>query len=151
MSVYKGQQLVAGTPNMSGKANIDLNNLSETGKNVIDGQWVISSLQLLSGGSLTTTLVNYDISSYLPNDSYIYEVIVKVGNANSYAVNVYSDLLQSNSPVVARGASSGTAQLYNCGIVLVGQSRTISANTYSGTSSNTLIDLLAYRRIGTNN
>lgn len=37
MSIYKGTSLLAGLPDVSGKANTDMDNLSNTGKSLISG------------------------------------------------------------------------------------------------------------------
>lgn len=132
---------------LNNKVDLDLGNISSAGAKVLDGQWVLSSLSLLSVATIGTTHTSHSLSSYLPNDGYSYEVIVQVGTANGNAVVCESDL---GYAVVSRGASSGPAQLYNTGIIVVGTGRTAETYTYSGTSSNTEVKLLAYRRIGTN-
>lgn len=52
----------------------NLSKLSETGKKVLDGQWVYTDFQLESAGTWTTEGKEYDLSSYLPNDGCTYEV-----------------------------------------------------------------------------
>lgn len=58
---------------LQGKANTDLSNLSDSGKKVIDGQWV-SKTETLSTATAAGTYT-IDLSSYLPNDNYNYEVL----------------------------------------------------------------------------
>lgn len=44
-------------------------------KTGLDGQYVISQLQLASDASTSTTDTEYDLSTYLPDDSYTYDVL----------------------------------------------------------------------------
>ena len=61
---------------LNNKADRDLVNLSDSGKNVIDSGWVKKYYQVI--GSDTTlnarTTYEYDLSSYLPNDGNFYDV-----------------------------------------------------------------------------
>jgi len=61
---------------LNNKADRDLVNLSDSGKNVIDSGWVKKYYQAV--GSETTlnaqTTYEYDLSSYLPDDSNSYDV-----------------------------------------------------------------------------
>lgn len=58
---------------LQGKANTDLSNLSDSGKKVIDGQWVSKTATLSTATAAGTYTI--DLSSYLPNDNYNYEVL----------------------------------------------------------------------------
>ncbi|MBQ7659860.1 MAG: hypothetical protein IJS26_03860 [Alphaproteobacteria bacterium] len=138
---------LSGTPDLSAKANTDLSNLDEAGQKVIDGQWVYSELTVFNNTALTTTHQRYSLASYLPDDGYDYEVFVHMGTSNSAAANIASDL---GFVIPVRGASSGSAQLYDVCILPVGSGRYIEAYTTSGTSSNSVCVLRGYRRIGTN-
>lgn len=78
MSVYKGTTLIAGIPDISGKANIDMNNLTSTGKNI--GNWssnvtncityIPQDISLtLSSGTLT---LKAGSKSYMPNGTGVF-------------------------------------------------------------------------------
>lgn len=68
------------------RANLDLSNLSTTGKAVlsakanaadIDGKWVAKTLVLASNVKLANSgTITYSLSGYLPTDSNIYEVVL---------------------------------------------------------------------------
>ena len=141
-------------------AKADLSNLSATGKTVIDGQWTDSYLELISSAVTLSSSWSkaYDLSSYLPNDSYKYEVIfAALGNTESTTgsyvdVRVKSDLIGSNQEIfLVRGQTRSSSSMQYVGqIVLpVGTGRTLTLrSTSTGTLSNAR--LYGYRRIGTN-
>ena len=56
MSIYKGTSLLAGMPDVSGKANTDMDNLSNTGKSLISGLGMPSNryIDLTRGASGAT-------------------------------------------------------------------------------------------------
>ena len=160
-------QLLDGTTGLIPDARIssniamaDLSNLSATGKTVIDGQWTDSYLELISSAVTLSSSWSkaYDLSSYLPNDSYKYEVIfAALGNTESTTgsyvdVRVKSDLIGSNQEIfLVRGQTRSSSSMQYVGqIVLpVGTGRTLTLrSTSTGTLSNAR--LYGYRRIGTN-
>ena len=150
---------------IDGKADTDLSNLSATGKTVIDGQWVQSFLDLVTSAiTLNTSYSNaWDISSYLPNDNYIYEVYVSaygVTTATSGAlldVRVGSSILKANNTTNSATAfvlrssvrSNANRQVSNTIVIPVGTDRQLTVRSYGTGTLNTL-RLLAYRRVGTN-
>lgn len=125
----------------------NLSNLSETGKKVIDGRWVSSRINIISDATVSTTHTRYSLSTYLPDDGYDYEILLNIGTANGAAVNVESDL---GFVSTVCGASSGAAQLYNDSLTIVGPGRYLEIYTTSGTSSNSVVSIKGYRRVGTN-
>ena len=125
---------------------------------VIDGQWVQS--QSIAGTSVAKGTYNISLSSYLPNDGYMYEVMVNLrayssNTSNAGQVSVYSDIfgktIYNSSGVKGQGAAGGSSrQIGNTFILPVGTGRTI---TYEIEEYNlTTLDLVlwGYRRIGTN-
>ena len=63
----------------STKLNTDLSNISSAGKKVIDGQWVKAFHLYWDNEDLTNTtdgniMHEIDMSNYLPDDNYFYEV-----------------------------------------------------------------------------
>lgn len=134
------------------KTDLDLGNLSEAGKKVIDGQWINSSMQLSS--AIAKGNYTIDLSEYLPNDNYNYEILItceayKGDVGGSFAAYVSSDLIE-HSVCVARNStySRGSA----CSVVLpVNQTRKIYYNIANTVSDMTVVFYaVGYRRIGTN-
>ena len=63
---------------LNGKADTDLSNLTATSSTNFDGQWVKSKLEIFTQKywNVGNTQETYDLSSYLPNDGYAYEVLL---------------------------------------------------------------------------
>ncbi len=89
------------------KANIDLSNLDDAGKSVlnakadkseIDGEWVAINEQIAYNISLQgSSYLTYDLSSYLPDDDNIYEVILSGRSVTSSTIGAYAPLLARTS------------------------------------------------------
>lgn len=139
-------------------ADNDLSNLSSTGKKVIDGQWVYSYSAIGSGVSVNgSTDLDYDLSTYLPNDNYNYEVLVSLTGTSTTtsgeALTVYlsSDIITTNITafrVIPRTAAAVYGAAFVC--VPVGTSRRLSLTRNASYYGTVNITLKAYRRIGTN-
>lgn len=124
----------------------------------VDGQWVHS--QSIAGTSTAKGTYNVSLSSYLPNDGYIYEVMInlRVYNSNSSnagEVSVYSDIFTkttySTINIAGQGAAGGNSrQIGNTFILPVGTGRTITYEIESYAVSNLDLILWGYRRVGTN-
>ena len=134
------------------KANLDLNNLSDTGKKLIDGQWVIASQTL----STTTALGTYtiDLSDYLPDDNYSYEVMI---NARSYTdastprtwISVINNDMENARMTLLWGGSYARQNESNL-IIIVDETRKMTIEHTDHKWTNFGLDIVAYRRIGTN-
>lgn len=151
---------------LNGKADTDLSNLSATGQKVIDGQWVASPLTLATDVNASTTITQYDLSSYLPNDGYQYEVqmsfsmFTKTSSGNSISCYVGSDLIPFTTSTYADAiqigqvrtrTSSNMTTSGNCKCP-VGTGRYVDIYSPSGwTNGSYSLWLNGYRRIGTNN
>ena len=142
---------------LSGKTDTDLSNLSQTGQTVLDGQWVISSAELISGNASTVDLSPITLDEYLPDDNYKYEVILTgygftgTTAGNQQRINVQTDLMTSDVYmwyVITRANAmvigSGTATL------VVGSGKTIQVKGYEANTGTYNLYLRGYRRIGTN-
>lgn len=128
-----------------------VNNKIDINSKYVDGQWVAKT-QVLSQAT-TTGVISMDLSSYLPNDNYNYEVLIICSFADNGAnhMRVYSDIIPQSTTVALITTGNG---YYNGSYIAipVGSGRAIyrwanaelSTDTYSG------IEALAYRRIGTN-
>ena len=143
---------------IDGKANTSLSNLDSTGQKVLDGQWVKHWLTLASGVSLPTSDdTTYSLSSYLPNDTYNYEVqfIASCFTSNTSGsvarVQLTSDI--SDEIYVCGTTCRATSSFSTMGnaIIPVGTGRTITV-THLSTFTGGSYYLIAkgYRRIGTN-
>lgn len=162
MSLYLGNKLVA--PALTNSANNDLSNLSSAGQqiidnkvninsNVIDGQWVDAGAVTLSNAT-ATSMYTIDLSSFLPDDGQVYEVMLNQQGAYSSAdaysgVQVKSDIIENF--VVFGYPQSASRRVAGQIILPVGTARSIVYQIWNhALGSNSGLKLIAYRRIGTN-
>ena len=140
----------------------DLSNLSSTSSTNFDAQWISSSLDVASSVTAkdTTGVLEYSLTSYLPNDNYNYEVIFTAwghGSASSSGAYcwLFTDLVgeKTSSAIYAAHVfrGNGTAEAGGAVILPVGTGRKLKMYC-SNTSNATIagIRAIAYRRIGTN-
>lgn len=138
---------------LNGKADTDLVNLSSAGQKVIDGQWVLnyhSDISTTASASSTTV----DISSYLPDDNYKYEVMiyVSVGYSSSnggVAVGTVASPYSNPCFRVRGWVTTNAREFHGTGILPVGTERTLYTQRTVAMSS-FHFDFIGYRRIGTN-
>ena len=150
----------------SDKTNIDLSNLSATGKNVLDGSWVNSYQDLASGVTYTAEQwVTYDLSTILPNDNYVYECLFtgwwRTGNTSGNLVGCHlytgtqtattSDYSAYLGRVVTRTSSSAIFA-GNCILPIFPTDRAVTYRNEDGvgTSGSCTLRIQGYRRVGTN-
>ena len=138
-----------------GGANVDLSNLSTTGKNVIDGNFIpplvlnyIVNGVTIQGASNRT----YDISSYLPDDGQQYLVLFFLQHNSQASATVY---LEGTGDVSATVSMQARTQVTNqaCtnnGFVLIGSNRVLRVSTASLAVKNLIIGINAIRRVGIN-
>lgn len=138
-------------------ANSDLSNLSSTGQHVIDGQWVGSTKLLVTGGSFSAdTNIKYDLSTYLPNDNYKYEVLGSLYGStletSGKYVNMYVKSSECSSLTVASATTRTSSRVRFGGlfIIPIGTNRTITFKDTGNGGIELEIVIQAYRRIGTN-
>lgn len=119
-------------------------------KTEVDGQWVAKQAVLTQAVTAGETAM--DVSEYLPNDGYQYEVflLVSYGDDGANEINIYSD-------IIPKGELSLYVSPYGyfngCYMLLpVGLGRVIYQNLSAAAISDDTrgIEALAYRRIGTN-
>ena len=158
--------------NVSGLRRIGTNKKSETtqyvsninsdviGGKLLNGQWIGANHDIATGLSITTgTAKEYDLSEYLPDDNYSYEVMFTVtgrtgttsGNAATIRVGLSSTA--SDNPVVFKQVTRASNYMVNGGNgrVVIGSNRKIYiGNTGGSTSTNINFVARAYRRVGTN-
>lgn len=137
----------------------DNNGARDVGGNLLGGQWVGSSLDIVTGLSLATnTTKEYDLSSYLPDDDYSYEVMFAVtGRTGTTSGNTMilrvGNTSSSTNPVIAYQSTRASNYMVNGGNgrTVIGSSRKIYiTNTGNATATNINFYARAYRRVGTN-
>jgi len=155
------QSGVAVASAISGKANTDLSNISGTSTKSIDGQWVQTNETIASNVSWTGDgqSVTYSVSSFLPNDNYIYECMIAAFcttsniSANFIDVQLSSDVLTNSINVChIRTRTSSTVDSSGNIILPVGTGRYITQKGSSSSNANGTYSLYlrGYRRVGTN-
>ena len=125
----------------------------------VDGQWVaVSSAELLRNATAPTSdLPAIDVSSYLPNDSYNYELLIVgavttgASSGNQTRIILQSSIMTEYIYVVSAQtrASSAVTAYGNC-ILPVGSDRNVYVMGYSSNTGSVSVYLKGYRRIGTN-
>lgn len=139
----------------------DLSKLSETGKKVIDGNWVYNTFQIVENGTWEATGYNYDLSSYLPNDGYTYEVGISgqassIKNQKGFMAFIrplhMPKAMQFLSAGILDTSSTFSYTAFNTVTVPVDSTRTVRFGlTSNGTATNSVIVWCwGYRRVGTN-
>jgi hypothetical protein len=105
----------------------------------------------------STTGVDYDLSNYLPDDNYSYEILlygqinINVGSGNYRNLCVTSSILTSDYSICAiRQASSTIATTAGTVIMAIGTNRKLTVKERTGDKGNYNLWLRGYRRIGTN-
>lgn len=134
---------------LSGKTNVDLDNLSDTGKKVLDGQWVFSSLDITNVRALGN--YEYSLSTYLPDDNYNYEVMIKFGAFRDATGNGKCMIGNSQEPEICRVSTTSNGRNGNSTpIIPILTDRKIVMSIADGNFTSTVCEAIAYRRIGTN-
>lgn len=163
-----GQNITSSTNSASLTLGIDTNGnqwCTFPNTTCCDGQWVANNGQVASNVSLsigTDQEIEYDISSYLPNDSYSYEVRFSIGvqTGSGSGAGISANLLgkaANGSNIWVRVADTYARGSW---IMVVGNSVVVPINTtrkvvfkYSAVSKAAILNYIyveAYRRIGTN-
>ena len=130
----------------------------------VDGQWVFKSSELANGVTWNSTShsgnKSYSLSSYLPNDGYKYEVLIRAQGTTAstsgkfISIGISSDIITAQAYVCRCRTRSSSAVNCSGNVVLpVGTGRKIYvAGAGSDTSADGTYSIacLGYRRIGTN-
>lgn len=138
----------------------DNNTARDIGGNVLGGQWNVIDVQIASSVSLNNSNIkSYDISEYLPDDDYEYEVLVTgwantgstSGNGVTLRVGTSSTANQNLAIGKQLTRTSSTMMVGGSIKIKVGTARTIYlANTQGTANASCNLMLSAYRRLGTN-
>jgi len=122
-----------------------------------DGQWVQSFVMLMASSG-TKNGVQVDLSNYLPNDNYNYDVKFKLGgydDDSSYYYHIETDIFDDgdtstgNSDYLQLQGGTYSRQNINIFDLPVGTGRFIKV--YGSGADYFRINALGYRRLGTNN
>ena len=144
------------------KTDLDLGNLSDTGKKVIDGQWVQSVKELSTATAVGTYTI--DLADYLPVDDYSYEVMFSVSAyySGTSGTNSFSYLytggdldnnfgnLHINLPAICVTTDGNMDHGLNCGNLIIGKDRKVNYKITGRALSQGYATALQYRRLGTN-
>ena len=132
---------------LQGKANIDGSNFNASVKN-FDGQWV-ESIVTLSGAKTTSQTI--DLSEYLPNDGYNYEVMFAFHFAKAGDITAYfgTDVIKNIDSIMFGFVKSNCTQHHDTIVMPVGTERYCTVNLTAAPTS-FMLAAMAYRRIGTN-
>ena len=131
---------------LQGKANADLSNLSDSGKKVIDGQWVSKTETLSTATAIGTYTI--DLSSYLPNDNYNYEVLFYIDFRNDSSKG--STMTINGIYEVTGHDGVGRIQYLTILIPILSSDRKITKVITNVRLTNATIKATQFRRIGTN-
>ncbi len=132
----------------------NINKKLEKGTDVIDGRWHLAEADLLTATAIGTYTL--DLSGYLPDDNYDYEVsiyfFVLRSDSSSTNSGVY---IYNNDILIARisiddAASSGTGQTVTFNTPILKEKQELSVNIVNKKTNDTTIRAVAYRRMGTN-
>lgn len=150
-----------------GGLDIDLSNLSDTGKKVIDGQWIpytgSLSANLISGQKFPVNTsrqtLTIDLSEYLPKDDYSYEVLLGGEYSTGKTTGALFKMFLSSTiapAVVCMGRCISVSNSANTGggnaIIPVAKDRLLYMKYDVGVAETGTVYLTinSYRRIGTN-
>ena len=163
--------MVISTEGQTAEVGIDINKVYEDlnlkvdkNSDYIDGQWV-ANYKVLS----TATGVNeytLDLSDYLPNDGYMYEVMVStyLSRTDDSGTNTYLPIYNTSLGVDGTDGGEGKtnsfmndavdgANMQQSGggcVVIVGADRTLNYGIRQHKLTAFALNAVAYRRIGTN-
>lgn len=147
----------------SSKVSLDLSNLNSAGKTVlnnkansadIDGKWVSKNLNLLNGaGPVGGNIKTFSLSSYLPDDGKIYDVIFRIDldtlSSGTYGLySLASDLINSWFTI---GRVDYSKAHYSASTVRVPISSTrklyLKSNNSTKGTINVFLSAIGYRKV----
>lgn len=142
----------------SGKITYAIFNNALSINSMCDGQWVDSSLTIATSITApTTTDIEYDLSNYLPNDGYNYEVIINATamtastSGSSCRAYIRSNLIYSPCFITrAQTRTSSTMSTEGAIIFPIGLDRKLILNSFSNNTGTINLYVRGYRRLGTN-
>ena len=122
---------------------------------MVDGQWVTKSLDLMTSFP-ASSIQSFDLSEYLPNDGYNYEVMITgfgatgASSGQYLSIFAHSDILLQKT-CIFRAITRTSSTAFGGGTVVIPAQKTILIENNGDASSGTnRLTLVAYRRLGTN-
>ena len=147
-------------------ANLDLSNLSSTGKSVLDakanvslldGTWVNKAVTLCSAKSISAnTTHTFSLSSYLPSDGAKYEILVTIAvdfpssSSSQAAIYMKSDFITSTVPLV-RYRSGQNVPTFACASAVTisssGRKLTVNNTEFGVNTPTYTLRAIGYRKV----
>ena len=126
-----------------------------------DGQWVWKSQKLAYNVTINSkATLTYDVSSYLPDDGYAYELLFGDCQANTGATSgnnalilAITDMTVNNVRLMGKNTRTASTEttLNGCIVIPVHRERKVYIyNSANQNATNLYVILKAYRRLGTN-
>ena len=142
-------------------SNISINDNSgarDIGGDVTGSQWVASGLAVASSVSISASgSNNYDLSSYLPDDDYDYEVMFTVTastgktSGNTFSLRIGPSSTGDNAYVCRSVTRASNTNISGGNIrSVIGAARKIYVSNAASAAATVSLDAKAYRRLGTN-
>jgi hypothetical protein len=119
----------------------------------IEGKWVIASNNLINHEfNKAKGTYTYDLSQYLPNDDYIYELYIHVSigeNSNELVIaTVKTDLENRTQRVITLYPWTNNVSQYNDNDIslLIGKERKVYVN-FNNSPQESAVQILKYKRL----
>ncbi len=145
--------------------DLDLSNISATGKKLfdakantsaLDGSWTVKQVTIASDKGISkSTTQSFSLSSYLPDKTNKYEILVSLaatsdtGSHSCFFLYLKTDYLSTNMPICRASRADGYAFSAGIATLLTSSGRKIYVyNTASANDTSTYtLKLHAYRRV----
>lgn len=144
---------------LTNKADIDLNNLSSTGVEKFDGEWIdAGNTAIFLNRALSTSNASIQfLLDFLPDDN-VYEVLFNMGinlmYPNNYcygSVGLSTDIISSIFPAYRNSGSAAAGNIYTTATIIIpvkNKKIYLSGDSQNRYSTANLI-AIAYRKLGT--
>jgi hypothetical protein len=123
-----------------------------TENNRFDGQWVSSDLVLSTATAIN--IYTLDLETYLPDTTGNYEVMVAytIGAKSTSVSNtkIYSDIMPISPSYMRQKTSSTTHTIFNSCLISIPVQRYLYFQISNQATDSTNIEVVGYRRLGTN-
>lgn len=119
----------------------------------VDGQWVFSSKSLSTSGAKGSTSFNLSsatYNNYLPSDNYCYEVLLSFYGANTSSTKAIAKFTFGGQETNAVAAINSGSMCTLNGIFPLDSTHTFTLAVTGKDFSTLNLDVLGYRRLGTN-
>ena len=155
LSAGDGISISENTVSTVNRADSDLSNLTDAGKKVIDGQWIAKEQELSTATAVGTYEI--DLSDYLPNDNYTYEVLMSIHMSQASAATSSvsaTNVVLSGGGILTSSFNIGSVHPWstyvNSELIYPVKQRNFSINISGHSCRKFNLTAHCYRRIGTN-